>query len=83
MANLIKKLRVAKGWSQTELGKKIGIIQQRVSLIEGGLDPKPREIKKLAKVFEIEPLLNGNKYSSFAPLNAGLRHIITSFTSTL
>ena len=66
MANLIKILRVAKGWSQTELAKKIGVVQQRVSLIENGLEPKPREIKKLAKIFELDSLVNGNKQAHTA-----------------
>jgi HTH-type transcriptional regulator/antitoxin HipB len=32
---VIKQLRKAKGWSQAELGKKIGLSQERISKIEG------------------------------------------------
>lgn len=32
---VIKHLRKAKGWSQAELGKKIGLSQERISKIEG------------------------------------------------
>lgn len=31
---ILKQLRKAKGWSQLELGKKIGLSQERISVIE-------------------------------------------------
>jgi len=31
---VLKRLRKAKGWSQFELGKKIGLSQERISVIE-------------------------------------------------
>lgn len=31
---ILKRLRKAKGWSQFELGKKIGLSQERISVIE-------------------------------------------------
>lgn len=31
---ILKRLRKAKGWSQLELGKKIGLSQERISVIE-------------------------------------------------
>ena len=31
---ILKRLRKARGWSQLELGKKIGLSQERISVIE-------------------------------------------------
>lgn len=34
MGPVLKRLRKAKGWSQLELGKRIGLSQERISAIE-------------------------------------------------
>ena len=61
MANLFRQLRVAKGWSQTELGEKLGSDQRRVSLIERGLEPNPKEISKLVEIFDLKSLIDASK----------------------
>jgi transcriptional regulator with XRE-family HTH domain len=45
----IKQLRIQKGLTQSELGKRAGIGQHRVSLIERGLNPRKGELDKLRK----------------------------------
>lgn len=58
---VLRMLRAGNDLSQTELGKEIGVTQQRVSLLENGLPPNPNELKKIAKVFKIESLINGDE----------------------
>ena len=53
MTHALRQLRASKGWTQAELGKRAGLVQQRVSLLERGLKSKPNEIKKILKAFEL------------------------------
>jgi len=53
MANAIRQLRVSRGWTQSELGKRAGVVQQKISLFERGLKVRPAEIKKILKAFEL------------------------------
>ena len=54
MTHAIKKIRVSMDWTQTKLGKRAGIVQQRVSLIERGLEAKPDEIERIIKAFGLK-----------------------------
>jgi len=54
MANTIKQSRVSRGWTQGELAKKVGIAQQRISLLERGLKARSKDIKKLIKAFGLQ-----------------------------
>lgn len=47
----IKSLRRAKGWSQTDLGQKLGIGQARVAQIEG--EPGSISVDKLLQIFHL------------------------------
>ncbi len=48
---IIKQLRKSKGWSQFELGKKIGLSQERVSVIEN--HPEKTSIDQLLTVLMV------------------------------
>jgi len=55
MKNKIKKYRLEKGWTQSELGKKIGVIKQQIYIWEKGLaEPRISTLKKIAKIFKIK-----------------------------
>lgn len=48
----IKELRQRSGWSQHELGARVGVTAVTVYNWERGqYDPRPRELRKLAKLF--------------------------------
>lgn len=48
----IKKLRKARGWTQTELGEKIGVSKNSISAWEQGKsEPKGESLSKLADLF--------------------------------
>ena len=53
----IKELRKRKGWTQEELGKKIGVKKSAVQKYEKGeiVNLKLATIKKLCHVFQIQP----------------------------
>jgi HTH-type transcriptional regulator / antitoxin HipB len=48
LSPILKQLRKAKGWSQIELGKKIGLSQERISAIEN--HPEKTSIDQLLTV---------------------------------
>ncbi len=48
LSPILKQLRKAKGWSQIELGKKIGLSQERISAIEN--HPEKTSINQLLTV---------------------------------
>ena len=55
MITLLKLARVKKQFSQEFLGKRSGISQSRISLIERGLqEPKHREAQRLSEILGIE-----------------------------
>ena len=48
----VKKLRKARGWTQTELGEKIGVSKNSISAWEQGKsEPKGESLSKLADLF--------------------------------
>lgn len=50
----IKKLRTDKGWTQTELGDKLGIMKQQVYKYESGENiPPTLKVIKMAKIFKV------------------------------
>ncbi len=52
LANKVIKNRVAKGWTQTELARRVGTKQANISLLESGLgNPTYSFLKKIAKAF--------------------------------
>ena len=52
MNNRVKVLRVERGWSQVELGEKIGISRQSVYAIESGkFDPSLPVAFRIAELF--------------------------------
>ena len=51
MSHGIKQLRRSRKWTQVELGKRADIGQHRISLLERGLEPKPKELERLKKAF--------------------------------
>ena len=56
MENRIRVLRAERGWSQAELGDRLGVSRQAVNAIETGKhDPSLLLAFKIAKVFE-QPL---------------------------
>lgn len=48
LSPILKQLRKAKGWSQIELGKRIGLSQERISVIEN--HPEKTSIDQLLTV---------------------------------
>src|SRR4030065_2727755 len=57
---ILKQLRKAKGWSQIELGKRIGLSQERISVIENhpermSIDQLLTVLKALEAELQVEP----------------------------
>lgn len=53
VARCIRRARVAKGWSQSELAKRIKLTPQAVSFLEsGGSDPRLSTLRRIAKATE-------------------------------
>lgn len=66
MKNRVRELRLARGWSQAELGKHVGVSRQAVNAIENGkYDPSLPLAFSFAALFEssIEDLFFPNKPS--------------------
>ena len=54
MGERIKKLRIARGYTQIEFAKMLGITQAQVSQYESDINtPRPSMLKKIAKVLNI------------------------------
>ena len=54
IAEKIKKLRVARGWSQAELARRLGVTRNGVNSWEQGLSmPSPACLVELARVFSV------------------------------
>lgn len=54
LPNRLKKLRQSRGWSQGQLGKKLGVNVQRVSKYERGIiSPPLNMVVNIATVFEV------------------------------
>lgn len=52
MKNQVRRLREARGWSQGELGERVGVTRQTVYFIETGrFDPSLPLAMRLARVF--------------------------------
>lgn len=53
----LKELRINKGWTQEQLGKKIGVQKAAINKYEKGLinNPKDKTINKLANLFNVSP----------------------------
>ncbi|MBU3915325.1 helix-turn-helix transcriptional regulator [bacterium] len=67
----LKKLRQIHGWSQGQLGKKLGVNIQRVSKYENGIVcPPPKMLVKIANVFDVSvDYLLGNEKEVLSDLN--------------
>ncbi|MEQ9724666.1 helix-turn-helix transcriptional regulator [Pseudomonas sp. WHRI 8822A] len=53
MINQVRELRTARGWSQAELGERLGVSRQTVNAIETGrYDPSLPLAFKIARLFE-------------------------------
>ncbi|MBD9655796.1 MULTISPECIES: helix-turn-helix transcriptional regulator [unclassified Pseudomonas] len=53
MINQVRELRNAQGWSQAELGERLGVSRQTVNAIETGrYDPSLPLAFKIARLFE-------------------------------
>ncbi|CAH0306925.1 hypothetical protein SRABI70_04573 [Pseudomonas sp. Bi70] len=51
--NQVRELRTARGWSQAELGERLGVSRQTVNAIETGrYDPSLPLAFKIARLFE-------------------------------
>jgi putative transcriptional regulator len=52
--NRVRELRAAQGWSQTELGERLGVSRQTVNAIENGrYDPSLPLAFAIARTFEL------------------------------
>ena len=69
--NRIKKLREAKGWTQSELGKKMKVTRASVNAWEMGIsNPSTDYLVDLAKIFDVSSdFLLGLKESSTINVN--------------
>lgn len=55
MKNRVRELRSARGWSQAELGKRLGVSRQTVNAIENGkYDPSLPLAFKIARLFGLK-----------------------------
>lgn len=52
----IKRYRLARGWTQTDLAKELGANMHTVQTWEAGADPRPKYRLKLAEVLGVDPL---------------------------
>jgi transcriptional regulator with XRE-family HTH domain len=57
MQDQIRKAREAKGFTQSDLGHRIGQPQSAISRIERGADIRLSTLLELARVLELEPIL--------------------------
>ncbi len=54
MNNRVRELRAAQGWSQTELGERLGVSRQTINAIENGrYDPSLPLAFAIARTFEL------------------------------
>jgi putative transcriptional regulator len=54
MKNRLRALRIERGWSQTELGEKLGVSRQSIHAIESGkFDPSLPLAFRIADLFEL------------------------------
>ena len=54
----LREARLAKGWSQRELGERAGLPQAHISRIESGsIDPQSSTVQELARLLDLEMLL--------------------------
>jgi len=54
MTNRLRDLRASKGWSQAELGTRVGVSRQAIIAIETGkFDPSLPLAFKLARLFDL------------------------------
>ena len=63
MTNRLRELRTERGWSQAELGSRVGVSRQAIIAIETGrFDPSLPLAFKLARVFgvTIEDIFDGS-----------------------
>ncbi len=65
---LVQKLRIQRGWSQSQLAELSGLSARTIQRIENGKSASPESLKSLAAVFEIEfsTLLKGNDMNQTA-----------------
>jgi len=55
---ILKKARQAKGLTQAELGKKMGLPQSHISQIEAGhVDLRVSSLQEIARLLDLEPML--------------------------
>jgi putative transcriptional regulator len=75
MTNLVRELRGRRGWSQAELGERLGVSRQTVNAIETGkYDPSLPLAFKIAQLFELrieDVFLPDGHPSSKSPAAAG------------
>ncbi len=54
--NPIKQRRAAKGWTPSELARRVGVTRESVWHWERGALPRGQSLRKLAEVFEMDQL---------------------------
>lgn len=51
---IVKKLRLKRGWSQTQLAEMVGVTSRTIQRLEQGQSPSLETSKALASVFEVD-----------------------------
>jgi len=66
----LRKVRKQRGWTQAEAGKRLGVSQAYVALLEKGRRPVPADLaRKAVREFKLNPVLlplTSSQHSAFS-----------------
>lgn len=79
VAEVVTKLRLDRGWTQSELSRRSGVSQATLSRVEKGTqEPRPLTLTKLADAFDVEywELFGGERRGLQAQKRSGLMKFV-------
>lgn len=84
LADILLRARLAKGWTQTELARRVGSKQANISRLESGLgNPTLEFISRVAEMLGVEITLTSRPLSVQADQNLPVRYPVNAFPSTV